>query len=73
MTLADIILFIFRVLKWKWLTTSCQHGKLPTVALNPCLIDNNYRQNPLYHRETAQQLLNVACSKIKDPPQRIHM
>lgn len=48
------------------LTTGCQHGKLPSAALNPCLIDNNYRQNPPYHRDTAQQLLNMAHSKIKD-------
>lgn len=45
------------------LATGCQHGKLPSAALNPCLIDNNYRQNPPYHRDTAQQLLNMAHSK----------
>lgn len=66
-----IILYIFRVFEWKWLTqfpltTSCQHGKLPGAALNHCLIDNNYRQNPLYYRDTAQQLLSVAQSKIQD-------
>lgn len=66
-----IILFIFRVFEWKRLTqlpliTSCQHGKLPSAALNPCLIDNNYRQNPLYYRDAAQRRLSVALSKILD-------
>lgn len=66
-----LILYVFRVFEWKWLTqlpltTNCQNGKLPSAALNPCLIDNNYRQNPLYYRDTAQQLLSVAQSKIQD-------
>ena len=45
---------------------SLEAGKLPGAALNPCLIDNNYRHNPLYHRDAAQRLLDVARSKIRD-------
>lgn len=42
-------------------------------ALNLCLIDDNYRQNPPRHREMAQQALNMASSKIRAPPRRLHM
>lgn len=47
-------------------TANCQHGKLPSAASNPRLIDNNYRQNPLHYGDTAQQLLSVAQSEIQD-------
>lgn len=66
-----VIFSIFGVFEWKRLTqlplaASCQHGKLPGAALNPCLIDNNYRQNPLHYRAAAQRSLSVAQSETQD-------